>query len=166
MRLIQCSGTPRQIGEATGEALREEIAEHLELFPLQRSAEFRARLPLFLRTLQRHLPAVVEEIRATARGANVDEVDLFALNLPLVPGTLDRVLGEPGDTDFGRGADPPSTDGCTNFVFCGGPDGPIWGKNNDGCDPTGPSWLATCGPPKAFRRSLSLSPASWPRRTA
>ncbi|MBT3343396.1 MAG: hypothetical protein HN712_24895 [Gemmatimonadetes bacterium] len=141
MQFIECGGTPRQIGEATGEALRQDIAEHLELFPLHRSTEFRARLPLFLTTLRRHLPAVVEEIRATARAANVDEVDLFALNLPLVPGTLDRVFGEigdgtPGGPDLTR--DLPSTDGCTNFVFTGGPDGPIWGKNNDGCHPHRP----------------------------
>lgn len=130
MRLIECSGTPRQIGQATGEALREEIAEHLELFPPPRSNEFRARLPLFVATLQRRLPAVMEEMRATARAANVDEIDLFALNLPMVPGTLDRVVGDR--------VDGPSTEGCTNIILAGGPDGPIWAKNNDGCEPHRP----------------------------
>jgi hypothetical protein len=29
----------------------------------------------------------------------------------------------------------PDGEGCTNIVFTDGPDGPVWGKNNDGVDP-------------------------------
>ena len=121
MRVIDCSGDPQQIGECTGEALRLEIAEHIELFPMQRWQEFDARLPDFLEALQRHLPQVLEEIRATARGAGVEEREILRLNLPLFAAGLD-----------------PDTSGCTNFVFSGGRDGPLWGKNNDGCEPHRP----------------------------
>ena len=119
MRVIECSGDPTRIGEATGEALREEIAEHIALFPMGRGEEFDARLPTFLATLDRQLPTVLEEMRATARGAGVDEREILRLNLPLYAGELDL-------------------EDCTNFVFSGGPDGPIWGKNNDGCEPHRP----------------------------
>ena len=127
MRLIECRGTPRQIGESTGEALRDEISQNIAFLTDTSRQALNIRLPLFLATLQRRLPAVLEEMRATARAANVSETDLLALNLPLVPGSLDRVFAEPSDL--------PSIDGCTNFVFRSGPDGPIWGKNNDGCEP-------------------------------
>ena len=33
MKVIEVSGSPREIGNLTGEALREEIREHLALFP-------------------------------------------------------------------------------------------------------------------------------------
>lgn len=58
----------------------------------------------------RRLPAVLEEIRATARAANVSETDLLALNLPLVPGRLDRVFAEPSDLPSVAGSTP-SIDG-------------------------------------------------------
>ncbi len=102
---------------------------------MQRWQEFDARLPDFLEALQRHLPQVLEEIRATVRGAGVEEREILRLNLPLFAAGLD-----------------PDTSGCTNFLFSGGRDGPLWGKNNDGCEPHRPSSPVTCGPPRASRR--------------
>lgn len=124
MRVIECSGSPSQIGEATGEALRDEIREHIELFPMRQWDAFRLRLPVFLSALRQHIPHVLEEMSATARGAGVDEEQVLRLNLPMFASEL--------DTD-GR-----ETAGCTNFAICDGPDGPVWGKNNDGCEPHRP----------------------------
>lgn len=119
MRVIESTGSPTAIGHSTGEALRDEIAEHIELFPQRNADAFAARLPAFRDTLQKHLPDVWDEMLATAQGANVDEHEILRLNLPMYAGELDL-------------------DGCTNFVTLDGPDGPIWGKNNDGCAPHRP----------------------------
>jgi len=125
MRVVECSGTPAQLGEATGEALRDEIALNLDMGPRRAGAEANAawqqRAPGFVAVLKRHLPHVLEEMRGTARGAGVDESDIFRLNLPLYPHQLT-----------------PADGGCTNFALAGGPDGPIWGKNNDGNPPARP----------------------------
>jgi len=114
MRVIEASGSPVEMGHATGEALRDEIRERIERFPsLRPTAAFRERLPRFVDTLERRLPEVLEEIRATAAGANLGFIDIAALNLPMYANDLDL-------------------DECSNVVFANGPDGPVWGKNNDG----------------------------------
>jgi len=56
-------------------------------------------------------------MEATATGADVSFEQIAALNFPLYPNDL--VVAE----------------GCTNLAFGSGPDGPLWGKNNDGNDP-------------------------------
>ena len=121
MRVVECSGTPTQLGEITGEALRAEIATNLAMMPLRAPEEWHRRSPGFVRVLERHLPHVLAEMRGTARGAGVDESEILRLNLPLYPHRLT-----------------PEDGGCTNFAFAAGPDGPIWGKNNDGNPPARP----------------------------
>ncbi len=118
MRIIEATGDPRSIGRCTGEALRDQIAAHIELFPpIPDRRAWDRRLPTFLETLRRHLPAVLEEMQGTAEGANVPLENVLALNLPMYPDDLDVPQG------------------CTNIAFADGPDGPIWGKNNDGGPP-------------------------------
>ena len=129
MRVIECAGDPEQIGAATGEALRTEIAEHIEAFPMRSWETFGTRAPTLLATLERQLPRVLAEMRATARGAGVDEREILRLNLPLFGNELDLPAPTPP---------PPDTAGCTNFAFRDGPDGPVWGKNNDGWEPHRP----------------------------
>ena len=115
MKIIEVSGSPREIGNLTGEALREEIHEHLALFPPNiDSAVWAQRFPRFLETLKTHLPAVLAELEGTAAGADLPLDTIFQLNLPMYANEL--VVDE----------------GCTNVVFSGGTDGPLWGKNNDG----------------------------------
>ena len=111
MKVIEVSGSPREIGNLTGEALREEIREHLALFPPKiDSAVWSQRFPRFLETLKTHLPAVLAELEGTAVGANIPLDTIFQLNLPMYANEL--VVDE----------------GCTNLVFSGGSDGPVWGK--------------------------------------
>lgn len=115
MKLVETAGTARAIGLATGEELREEIRETLDVIDERgRPAEFEARLPGFWDAAQRQVPLVVEEMQATAEGANLAVEDIYRLNFPLYANEL--VIAE----------------GCTNIVFGSGPDGPVWGKNNDG----------------------------------
>jgi hypothetical protein len=132
MRVVESSGTPQQIGETTGEALAGDIRQHLGQFPMRQWPAFEARLPDFVATLERHLPNVLQEIRGLARGAGVEDREILRLNLPLYANDLDQA-GQPAlEVEESPG------DGCTNFVFGDGPDGPVWGKNNDGCRPHRP----------------------------
>jgi len=118
MKVVEVSGTARQIGRCTGEALRDEIREHWARHPFSGDPDaWNARFPRFLEALKRHLPNVLEEIEGTAEGADQPLQNIFQLNLPMYP---DSLYPEQG---------------CTNLVFADGPDGPIWGKNNDGTSP-------------------------------
>ena len=66
MKIVEVSGDPCTVGRCTGEALREEIREHLEFpYTVDRPA-WEQRLPVFLATLKRYLPDVLEEIKGTA----------------------------------------------------------------------------------------------------
>ena len=115
MQVVEACGDPRAIGQRTGEALREEIQAHVELFPQgSDSASWERRLLTFLETLRQYLPDVLEEMEGTAEGANVPLDSIYRLNLPEYPDDL-----FPWQE-------------CTNVVFSSGPDGPVWGKNNDG----------------------------------
>jgi hypothetical protein len=114
MKVIECGGTPREMGRQTGEALREEIRQHLAVkVPVNETWRDR-QLPIILDVMRRHLPDVLAEIEGMAEGANLPLLDAYRLN-----------LGAFGDA-LSAG------EGCTNIVFGGGPDGPLWGKNNDG----------------------------------
>jgi acyl-CoA:6-aminopenicillanic acid acyl transferase len=124
MRIVYSAGTPREIGQQTGEQLREDIREHIDQFPPTDNSAWEKRGRIFLRTLRDHLPRVLEEMKGTAEGAGVTNDDIYRLNLPLYPDTLTAL-----DNQI------PDKDGCTNIVFGTGPDGPLWGKNNDGGAP-------------------------------
>ena len=62
MKVIEVSGSPREIGCLTGAALREEIREHLSLFPPNiDKAVWAQRFPRFLETLKTYLPSVLTQ---------------------------------------------------------------------------------------------------------
>jgi len=57
MKIIESAGTPTRIGHITGEALRDEIRQHLAIRRLDLNADaWTRRLPTFVRTLRDHLP--------------------------------------------------------------------------------------------------------------
>jgi len=113
MVLIEAAGTPRAIGQITGEATREGIRTHLALFPPHnKTAAWSRRRGTLVNTLYRLAPQCLEELQATAEAAGVDFDDLLYLN---------------SEPQYGL----TETDRCTNVAFAAGPDGPVWGKNND-----------------------------------
>ena len=118
MKVIEVCGSPLEIGRSTGEALGEEIRAHLDLFPPVGGAVWERRRPALLAALGKHLPEVLEEITGMAQGASLPLDALLQLNLPMYSEELD-----------------PRDGGCTNIAFSAGPDGPVWGKNNDGGPP-------------------------------
>ena len=117
MRVIETAGSAREIGLASGEELRDDIRHNVDIFGRWPSVEeWDRRLPVFLEALRRHIPHILEEMEAMAEGAGVPLDDVLRMNLPAYANELD-------------------VEECTNLVFAGGPDGPIWGKNNDGNHP-------------------------------
>lgn len=125
LSILEVAGTPEEIGRQTGEAWREAIAEHVErlrAYGAWRAAadsEFwKERLPNSLAVLEREAPALVEEMHGTAAGANLPLNTIAAINLPFYNNEL-------------------VTEACSNVAIACGPDGPLWGKNNDGSIPGG-----------------------------
>lgn len=120
MKLVECSGSPRELGRQTGEALREDIAANIEIFTSGNRADWEKRLPIFLDVLKTCLPNVLDEMDGMAEGAGRTPQEIYMLNIPSWNNDIDLV------------------DGCTNVVFIKGEDGPVLGKNNDGCHPVPP----------------------------
>ena len=129
MKVIECSGNPRDIGQQTGEALREEIRSHLELIPRRENEDTASQRETALSTLRLEVPGIVEEMAGIAEGAAVSVDEIHRINIPLGPDEL-------------RAAD----DTCSNVAFAGGPDGPILGKNNDGLGIRRPVYLKKMSP--------------------
>ena len=120
MKLVEASGDARTIGQITGEELREEIREYLEMVnPSGRHPQWERTWPAIRGALERHVPLVLEEMEGTAEGADLPLEPILHLNVPMWNFRSDLDLPE----------------GCTNVAFAAGPDGPIWGKNNDGGPP-------------------------------
>ena len=118
MKLVEASGDARTIGRITGEALREEIREYCELVKLNaRMPDWNDHWPIIRETLEREVPMCLEEMEGTAEGANLPLETIVKINVP----------------SYGTALDLPQE--CTNIGFSAGPDGPIWGKNNDGGAP-------------------------------
>ncbi len=118
MKLVEASGDARTIGRITGEALRDEIREFIErVRPDRRHPDWEAHWPTVRETLRRHVPLVLEEMEGTAEGADLPVESILMINVPAYGTELDAL------------------EGCTNIAFSEGPDGPIWGKNNDGGPP-------------------------------
>ena len=118
MKIVDCSGSPREIGRQAGEALRDEIRQNMAFGLPAISPDAERRLSAMTAALRRRLPEALEEMRGLAEGAGLPEETILRLNLALaIPNEL------------------AVADGCTNVVFRGGPDGPLWGKNNDGGPP-------------------------------
>jgi len=117
VRVIECSGMPREIGQATGEALRDEIRECLTFVSPHDEQAWARRLPAFLDALRKLTPDVLEEMDGVSEGADLPAEEIYRLNLPMFANELH------------------TGDGCTNFAFTDGPDGPLWAKNNDGGPP-------------------------------
>lgn len=116
MEVLELSGTAREIGLATGEALRETIQARYQQFFAQaraRESQYEARLAHHVSSLRSALPNLFEEMEATAEGAKMKFSEFAALDLPLYSNAI-------------------VTEACSNVGFKDGPDGPIWGKNNDG----------------------------------
>ncbi len=122
MKVFECRGSHRDIGRTIGEVLREEIRSHIDDFlPPENEAPDR-KIDKFKESLVRSLPQVLEQFGGMAEASGVSERRILELNCPVGI------------------ANPDLEQECSNVVFADGPDGPLWGKNNEGDSPpnTGP----------------------------
>lgn len=115
MKVIEARGTHRAVGQAIGEGLRDEIRAHVEGFVLQTPEALAQPVATYRNVLNAYLPRVLEQFEGMAEGAGLASERILALNLPV-----------------GVGASMFAPQGCTNVAFAAGPDGALWGKNNDG----------------------------------
>lgn len=114
MKIVECRGSNKAIGWTIGEALRDEIQANVRGFLPEDMSILDREITHLRAGLSRFLPDVLEQMLSAAEAAHVTEKEMLALNVPS------------GSSD-GRFAQ-----GCSNVVFAGGPQGPVWGKNNDG----------------------------------
>lgn len=113
MKIVECRGSSRQMGEQYGETAREEIEFAFELWqPWFKKHPIR---PFFVReteaSLERFAPEVLTELRGIAAGSNTPSEFILFLNFV--------------DT-FG-----PEIDRCTPLLLRHSPDGSVVAKNND-----------------------------------
>lgn len=129
VKVITCRGRHALIGETIGEALREELRPRAAGWQCDDKAAWRIRE--YLAAAREWIPELIEEIRGVERGAGLPEHFLMA-----------GQANPPNRPEF--------TEGCSNIVFREGPDGPLWGKNND--DDAGPPGVPHKAPPRCILR--------------
>lgn len=112
MKVFECSGTPYEIGLITGEETREEIKDYMDRISPLTGDNWRGRIGVFVQTLEKYTPDILEEMKGIAKGANVPLDEILRINLPV---TYEGV----------------NLDECTNIAFKDSDYGPILGKNND-----------------------------------
>ncbi len=81
MKIVECRGSDRRIGEMAGESLRMEIQEHVARF-VKEEEKLAGRIRDFTHSTARYMPHILEQLKGIARGANTPEEKIFALNLP------------------------------------------------------------------------------------
>lgn len=114
IQVIECSGTPRHMGQQYGEQAREAIQHNVEFFSKSWHEEAcKGQMGSTRRVLERELPDIVEEIEGIGEGAGVPSDRILFMNHV-------ATLGD----DW--------IDECTPLAVADGPDGPIVAKNNDG----------------------------------
>ncbi len=107
--VIECSGTPREMGRQYGEQARDEIRANVQrrgtMDGFQRDHSMRTKA-----LLERHAADVLDELEGVGEGSGVPLLDLIAENC----------VGTPVSQE------------CTTIAISAGKDGPVLGKNNDG----------------------------------
>lgn len=116
LKVVECSGSPRELGRQYGEGAREMVRHNVEYFTGRRWDTEAS--PAAARTargvLGECLPDVLEELEGLAEGAGAD---------------LDRVILMNQVDTFG-----PDWQECTPIGLASSDVGPIVAKNNDGAD--------------------------------
>ena len=126
MKIIECRGSDKAIGQTIGEALRDEIQAHVAGFLPEKPSVLDKQIAFLKTSITRFLPNVLEQMLSAAKAAGITEKQILALNLPL------------------GSSDPRFEQGCSNVVFSNGPDGPLWGKNNEGRFPSNNGPVKNC----------------------
>jgi isopenicillin-N N-acyltransferase-like protein len=114
LSIVECRGTPREMGRQYGEQAREEIRRNLELRGHGNSPKTRALAAPVRRVMARFVPEVLEELDGVAEGVNLD-ADLLLVDNHVA------LIADVADTDSR----------CTPVLLNGSRDGTLVAKNND-----------------------------------
>jgi len=147
--IVTTQGTAYERGRQYGEQLGQEMRRRAPASPLHPLAagdtggaaggDGNALAGRMLRYLDRHEPALVDEMRGLAAGAGVSFDAVFHLN---VASPVQYIQDFPADRAGGARAahqtSPAESDGCTNVAFATTERGPLLGKTNDGGAPAAP----------------------------
>ena len=136
MLQVTTAGTPYERGRQYGAGLAAQVRRRAPARPIQPGGATAAGAVAgrMLGYLQRYEPALVEEMRGLAAGAEVPFEAVFHLNVATF---VRYVLDYPG---AGGGATPEADPhpACTNIAFARTTAGPLLGKTNDGGAPVPP----------------------------
>ena len=147
MLIVTTHGTAYERGRQYGEQLAQEVRRRVPARPLRPlaegetggagGAEVRDVLAgRMLRYLDRHEPALVDEMRGLATGAGVSFDAIFHLNVASpVQYIQDFPANQPAGASRASETGAAESDGCTNVAFAATERGPLLGKTNDGGAP-------------------------------
>lgn len=138
MKLIECQGSPRDMGRQYGEQARQEIRRDLELRGNNRkllvSAGFTATAK---RAIESFYPDLMEELEGLSEGAGVELASVLRANHV--------------DTFAESEIFDPEAEGCTPVMLKDSPEGVIVAKNNDGpADEDYPFIIRRCRPDRGI----------------
>src|SRR5690242_16800211 len=136
MLVVETRGSAYERGRQYGTQLAAHLRRRAPARPLHPGgrSEADAIAGRMLAYLERHEPALVEELRGLAAGAEMRFDEVFHLNVSSFvryiqdfPGGGPAAAAAPTATDT-------AADGCTNVAFTTTAHGPLLGKTNDGGD--------------------------------
>lgn len=142
LKLLECNGSPQEMGRQYGEQVREEIQPYLEMC---RRRYDKKRLEIFsglaVQLLQSYLPDVLAELKGLAEGAGVD---------------LEQILFSNHVDTFGD-----EVERCTPVILKDSPEGTIIAKNNDApVNENYPFIIRKCKPDKGIP-FIQVTYAGW-----
>jgi isopenicillin-N N-acyltransferase like protein len=156
--VVETRGSAYERGRQYGEQLADHIRRRAPAHPLQ-PITGRGERDLvaanMLRYLDRHEPALVDEVRGVAAGAGIGFEAAFHFN---ASSPVHYVTDYQAAVDAGR-----ASDGCTNVAFASTDRGPLLGKTNDGGAPVPPekqasTWVLQHAHPDAGPEFFLLAP--------
>jgi hypothetical protein len=137
MLVVETHGTAYERGRQYGTQLAAHLRRRAPARPLHPGgrSEADAIAGRMLAYLERHEPALVEELRGLAAGAEMRFDEVFHFN---VSSFVRYIQDFPGDGAAAAPAAGAAADGCTNVAFTTTEHGPLLGKTNDGGAPVPP----------------------------
>lgn len=127
---IDCNGTPRAMGRQYGEAVRDAIRYHLDVW-YGKTGLLYAHIAFASATcalLERKAPDVLEEMEGLAEESGID-IDILI---------VESAIGSP------------MTQQCTSIAIGSGSDGCVLGKNNDGVSAEERLWSIVAVPAQHY----------------
>lgn len=136
MKVIECGGSPLEMGRQYGEQIRGVIQGNIELFHARINPKKKKKIEEIKKTLKRELPDVLNEFEGIAQGANADLDEIVLMN-------------------HGDGLT------CTPIAIKESKEGNIVAKNNDGGINDNPCFIIRKSKPESGLPVTLVTFAGW-----